>query len=164
MWLKMITVVVAVVMMSVSVDSSQTLVKDMTKNFLKAYEACQKELSLQESTAKELMYFWKEDYEGTNREAGCAILCLSKKMDIIDPEGKLHKGKTNDFLKQHGSDDETAAKVMDILHNCEANVAHTDDECLGAMDVAMCFKKEMHSLNWAPDPEVMLQELMSEMQ
>nr|QHI06957.1 pheromone-binding protein [Helopeltis theivora] len=109
------------------------------------------------------MYFWKEDFQVTSREAGCAIFCLSKKMDIIDPEGKLHKGKTNDFLKQHGSDDDTARKVMDILHNCEADAGDNSDDCMRALDVAMCFKKEMHSLNWAPDPEVLLEELMSEM-
>lgn len=41
----MLMVVVTVVMMSVNVESSQTLLKDMTKNFLKAYGQCQKEVN-----------------------------------------------------------------------------------------------------------------------
>nr|BAG71419.1 pheromone binding protein [Diaphania indica] len=163
MWVKMILITVAVVMMSVKVDLSQTLLKDMTKNFLKAYEQCQQELSLPESTAKELMFFWKDGYEVSSREAGCTILCLSKKMDLIDPEGKLHKGKSADFVKQHGTDDETANKVVDILHTCESNAAPNDDHCMVALAVALCFKKEIHNLNWAPDPEVILEELMAEM-
>nr|QEL50338.1 pheromone binding protein 2 [Maruca vitrata]QEL50345.1 pheromone binding protein 2 [Maruca vitrata] len=164
MWVKMIVAAAVMVMMTVTVESSQVLLKDMTKNFLKAYEQCQQELKLPDSTAKELMYFWKEGYEVKSREAGCTILCLSKKLEILDPEGKLHKGKTADFIKQHGSDDETANKVIDILHTCEANVTPNEDHCLLALDVALCFKNEIHKLNWAPDPEVIFEELMAELE
>nr|QEE82697.1 pheromone-binding protein 2 [Conogethes pinicolalis] len=163
MWLKNSLIVAAVVMMSVQVDSSQTMLKDMTKNFLKAYGECQQELHLTDDTARDLMFFWREDYEVTSREAGCTILCLSKKLEIIDPEGKLHKGKTADFIKQHGSDEQTAQKVIDILHACEASAVPNEDHCILALGVATCFKKEIHKLNWAPDTEVLLEELMAEM-
>lgn len=49
------------------------------------------------------MNFWKEGYEIKSREAGCAIMCLSKKLEVIDPEGKLHKGKTTEFIVAHGT-------------------------------------------------------------
>nr|AGI37364.1 pheromone binding protein 2 [Cnaphalocrocis medinalis] len=164
MWAKTLMVVVTVVMMSVNVESSQTLLKDMTKNFLKAYGQCQKELGLPDSTATELMNFWKEGYEIKSREAGCAIMCLSKKLEVIDPEGKLHKGKTTEFIVAHGTDEATAHKLIDILHACMQSVTPSEDHCLMSLQVAMCFKAEIHKLGWAPDTELLFEEMVAEMQ
>nr|ADK66921.1 pheromone binding protein 1 [Chilo suppressalis] len=156
-------VVVMCLTMTVVVDSSQTVMKSMTKNFLKAYEVCAKEYSLKEGTAGILIGFWKDDFSTTSRDVGCAILCLSTKLDLIDPEGKLHHGKATEFAMQHGSGEEMAKKLVEILHNCEQTVTPNEDKCMRALDIAMCFKKELHTLGWAPDPELLFEELIAEM-
>nr|BBB15962.1 pheromone binding protein-A [Ostrinia furnacalis] len=164
MWLSKTLVVIAVMCsMSVVVHSSQAVMKDMTKNFIKAYEVCAKEYNLPEAAGAEVMNFWKEGYVLTSREAGCAILCLSSKLNLLDPEGTLHRGNTVELGKQHGSDDAMAHQLVDIVHACEKSVPPNEDNCLMALGISMCFKTEIHKLNWAPDHELLLEEMMAEM-
>lgn len=47
--------------------------------------------------------YWKEDYALLNRDFGCAIICMSKKLNLIDPEGNLHHGNAAEFAKKHGA-------------------------------------------------------------
>ncbi|KAL4704860.1 hypothetical protein ACJJTC_019438 [Scirpophaga incertulas] len=162
--MKLVTFAMVLLVNGVMVKSSQDVMKSMTKNFLKAYEACAKEYTLPESTANELINFWKEDFSTTNRNVGCAILCLTSKLSLLDPEGKLHHGKAEDFAKQHGADGDTAKKLVEILHTCEKNEPVIEDHCTMALGIAMCFKKEMHNLKWAPDSELLFDELVADMQ
>ncbi|CAG9796001.1 unnamed protein product [Diatraea saccharalis] len=162
---KMLVLVVMVfLMMNVMVDSSQTVMKSMTKNFLKAYEVCLKEYNIREGTTNQILSFWKEDFTTSSRDVGCAIYCLSTKLDLIDPEGKLHHGNAANFAMKHGSGEEMAKKIVEFLHSCEQSTPANEDKCMHALDIAMCFKKEVHAVGWAPDPEVLFDEIIAEMQ
>nr|UYL69203.1 pheromone binding protein 1 [Agriphila aeneociliella] len=165
MWEKMgIKMFVVVLLgMSVSVDSSQTVVKSMTKYFFKAYEVCTKEYNIKEGTLGQIFNFWREDFTTNSRDIGCTIYCLSTKLDLLDPEGKLHHGNAAEFAMQHGSDEATAKKLVEILHTCEQTTPPNDDKCMKALDVAFCFKKELHRLDWAPDSEVLFEEIIAEL-
>lgn len=61
------------------------------------------QLSLPDSVDVDFGNFWKEDYEVTNRFTGCAIICLSTKLELISPDGTLHHGNTQEFAKKHGA-------------------------------------------------------------
>lgn len=60
-------------------------------------------MELPESVTKDFMNFWKDDYQLTDRFTGCAIICLSSKLDLLDPEYNLHHGNTHEFAKKHGA-------------------------------------------------------------
>nr|ADT78502.1 pheromone binding protein 3 [Ostrinia furnacalis] len=163
MWLPKTLVVMSVMSsMSVVVHSSQTVMGEMTKNFIKAYEVCAKELNLSEATGLQLINFWKEGHELTTRETGCAILCMSTELNLLDVQGSVHRGNTVEFAKHHGSDDAMAHQVVDILHACE-KATPNEDKCMLALSIAMCFKAEIHKLDWAPNNELMFEELVLDM-
>nr|AVL25107.1 PBP1 [Conogethes punctiferalis] len=158
MLVKLLLVIVA----SVGVECSQDILKKMTVNFGKALEACKKEIDLPDSVNAELYNFWKEDYQLTNRQAGCALVCMSTKLDLVDPDGNMHHGNAHEYAKKHGADDATAKQLVEMLHTCEKSVGKMDDNCERALAIARCFKAEIHKLKWAPDPEVVLAEILAE--
>lgn len=61
------------------------------------------QLNLPDSINVDFMNFWKDDYEVTNRDTGCAIICLSTKLELISPDGTLHHGNTLEYAKKHGA-------------------------------------------------------------
>lgn len=60
-------------------------------------------MGLPDSIDVDFANFWKDGYEVTNRFTGCAIMCLSTKLDLISPDGSLHHGNTQEFAKKHGA-------------------------------------------------------------
>lgn len=60
-------------------------------------------MELPESVTKDFMNFWKDDYQLTDRSTGCAIMCLSSKLDLLDAEYNLHHGNAQEFAKKHGA-------------------------------------------------------------
>nr|AGS46557.1 pheromone binding protein 1 [Maruca vitrata] len=144
------------------VESSQNVMHKMTVNFAKALEYCKKELNLPDVMNQEFYNFWKEEHELTNRLVGCALICMSTKLDLVDPEGNMHHGNAQEYAKKHGADDALAKQLVDLVHGCEKSAAKGDDECERALNIARCFKAEIHKLKWAPDPEVVLAEILSE--
>nr|AZK90260.1 pheromone-binding protein [Dioryctria abietella] len=141
-------------------SSSADIMKDLTANFGKALSECKKELDLPDSINADFYNFWKEDYELSNRFTGCAIMCLSTKLELVDSEGKLHHGNAHDFAKKHGADDDMAKQLVDLIHGCEKSVPPNEDACLNVLEIAKCFKKEIHKLNWAPDMDLIVGEVL----
>lgn len=37
------------------------------------------------------------------RETGCALVCMSQKLDLLDTSGNLHHGNAKEFAKSHGA-------------------------------------------------------------
>lgn len=60
-------------------------------------------MTLTDAINEDFYNFWKEGYEIKNRETGCAIMCLSTKLNMLDPEGNLHHGNAMEFAKKHGA-------------------------------------------------------------
>lgn len=61
------------------------------------------QLDLPDSIMTEFYNFWKDDYVLSDRSTGCAIICLSSKLDLLDPDGNLHHGNAKDFALKHGA-------------------------------------------------------------
>ncbi|CAG9796000.1 unnamed protein product [Diatraea saccharalis] len=95
--------VLAVACFVINVDSSQEIMKNLSLNFGKALESCKKDLDLPDEVSADFANFWKDGYQLSNRLTGCAIMCMSKKLDLLDPEGKMHHGNTMEFAKKHGA-------------------------------------------------------------
>lgn len=60
-------------------------------------------MDIPETVIQDFYNFWKEGYELTNRQMGCAILCMSSKLELIDGEMNLHHGNAQEFAKKHGA-------------------------------------------------------------
>nr|AWV50437.1 pheromone binding protein 2 [Conopomorpha sinensis] len=144
-----------------TMGSSQAM-KDITTGFTKGLDECKTELGLTEVVMKDLYNYWKEDYELLNRDVGCAIKCLSGKLNLLDPSGRLHHGNAADFAKAHGADDDVATKVVQIIHACEKPHDAIEDECTRVLEIAKCFRTEVHTLKWAPDMTVIIEEVLTE--
>nr|6VQ5_A Chain A, Pheromome Binding Protein [Epiphyas postvittana]6VQ5_B Chain B, Pheromome Binding Protein [Epiphyas postvittana] len=143
---------------------SEEVMKDLTSGFIKVLEECKKELNLSESIINDLYNYWKEDYSLLNRDVGCAIVCMSKKLELIDTSGKIHHGNAEDLAKKHGADSEVAAKLVAILHECEKTHDAIEDQCMKALEIAKCFRTNIHELNWAPKMDVVITEVLTEVE
>ncbi|CAH2041929.1 unnamed protein product, partial [Iphiclides podalirius] len=120
-------------------------------------------MDLPDSVNSDFLNFWKPDFELTNRFTGCAIICLSTKLNLIEPDGSLHHGNTEEFAKKHGADEAMAKQLVGLLHQCEQSAPENPDACLKVLDIAKCFKSEIQKLNWAPDMELILGEVLAEL-
>ncbi|XP_053614541.1 pheromone-binding protein [Plodia interpunctella] len=158
----LVQIIAAVVVLMAGVDSSADIMKELSINFGEALDTCKKELDLPDSINMDFYNFWKEDYEITNRLTGCAIKCLSEKLEMVDADGKLHHGNAHEFATKHGADDAMAKQLVDLIHGCEKSVPANDDACLVVLSIANCFKKEIHKLNWAPNMDLVVGEVLAE--
>jgi hypothetical protein len=59
-------------------------------------------------------------------------------------------------------DDSMATQLLDFLHKCEDVAAGNSDECARVLDIAKCFKVEIHKLKWAPSMELIVAEILAE--
>nr|UVB79190.1 pheromone binding protein 1 [Heortia vitessoides] len=158
---RVILLLVAVFVLS-EVESSKDVMKEMSINFGKALDTCKKELDLSDSINSEFYNFWKEDYQLSNRQTGCAIICLSSKLNLLDENLNLHHGNAHEFAKKHGADDAMAQQLLDLIHQCEKTAPKEPDECIQALNVSKCFKAEIHKLDWAPSMDVVVAEVLTE--
>nr|ALS03850.1 pheromone-binding protein 4 [Ectropis obliqua] len=144
------------------VDADSNIMKNLSLKFGEAMSICKAELNLPDSINEDFYNFWKPDYELQHRETGCMIHCLSTKLNLIDPEGKLHHGKAKEFAMSHGADEGMAQQLIDIIHNCENSTPQNEDGCLMVLAVAKCFKVEIHKLNWTPSMDMVVGEVLAE--
>nr|QLI62029.1 pheromone-binding protein 3 [Streltzoviella insularis] len=157
---------VALVLFAIGVteiDSSAETMKNISSGFIKVLDECKQELNLGEHILNDFYHFWKEEYSLLNRETGCAIICMSKKLDLLDPDGNLHHGNAKEFAMKHGAEDEVASKLITLIHECEKQHTAVEDECLRKLEVAKCFRSGIHQLNWAPNMDVIVTEVLTEM-
>lgn len=55
------------------------------------------------------------------RKTGCAIICMSKKLDLIDGDGKLHHGNAQAYALKHGAGMELAKHLIKLFVSTEPN-------------------------------------------
>nr|ALJ93809.1 pheromone-binding protein 2 [Athetis dissimilis] len=147
----------------IAVESSQEIMKTVSLNFAKPLEQCKKEMDLPDTVTTDFYNFWKEGYEFTSRHTGCAIMCLSSKLELLDQEMMLHHGKAQEFAMKHGADEATAKQLVDMIHSCSQSTPDAaEDPCMKALHVASCFKAKIHDLKWAPSIELIMGEVLAE--
>lgn len=61
------------------------------------------QMDLSDAVLKEFANFWREGYVLSNRQTGCAIMCMSTKLELLDAEYNLHHGNALEFAKKHGA-------------------------------------------------------------
>ncbi|CAB3244421.1 unnamed protein product [Arctia plantaginis] len=124
-------------------------------------DSSQYALGIGDSIVQEFYGYWREDYALVNRDMGCMIICMASKLDLLNDEMKMHHGNAHEFAKAHGADDDTAKQIVTILHECESSPSTEDDPCLRALEISKCFRSRIHELKWAPNMEVVLEEVMT---
>ncbi|XP_049877437.1 general odorant-binding protein 1-like [Pectinophora gossypiella] len=157
-----LVVALALVTLGVEIECSTEVMKTITSGFMKALEECRHEQNFSDHVIRDLYFYWKEDYTLLNRETGCAIVCMSHKLNLLDTSGKLHHGKTKEFAMSHGAADDTAAKLVTSLHECENNNAEVEDTCMKALEVAKCFRTAIDQLNWTPKMDIIITEVLTD--
>nr|UDM59722.1 putative pheromone binding protein 2 [Corcyra cephalonica] len=143
-------------------DCSSETMRHITNGFLKALDVCKQELNSTENIVGDLYHYWKQDYELLNRDTGCVILCMSKKLNLVDPSGRLHHGNTQEFALQHGAGEDVASKLVTMLHECEKQFLDVTDDCARTLEIAKCFRTDIRKLNWTPKVDVILTEVLTD--
>ncbi|XP_046969967.1 pheromone-binding protein-like [Vanessa cardui] len=157
-------VLVALVLVALGVTeiSSNETMRNITASFVRVLDDCKKELNLSDNVLADLYYFWKQDRALAHRDTGCAIVCMSKKLNLLDTTGKLHHGNAQEFAVRHGAGDDMATKLVTTVHECEQRHEVEEDPCVRALEVAKCFKDAMHQIDWAPKIDVIITEVLTE--
>nr|QJZ31460.1 pheromone binding protein 2 [Phauda flammans] len=162
MALKVVTGILIMVVYLHETQSSSKTMKMLTTGFMKVLDTCKEELNISEGVLSDLYHYWKEDYDLMKRDTGCVIVCMSRKLDLLDDSGKIHHGNTADFAKKHGAAEETASQIVSLLHECEKTQDHVEDPCIKALEVAKCFRIGIHKLNWTPKMDVLVTEVLTD--
>lgn len=68
------------------------------------------QLQLPEHIVLDFYHYWKRDYALLNRDMGCAIICMSQKLELLDEIGDLHHERAHDFATKHGAGKRHMAK------------------------------------------------------
>ncbi|CAB3244423.1 unnamed protein product [Arctia plantaginis] len=155
----------SLILLAISIQKSEPstdVMKYIGSGFVKVYEECKHELNLSDHILGDLFHFWKLEYDHLNRDTGCMIICMSKKLDLIDASGKLHHGNAKEFAMKHGAGEEVASKLVSALHECETKNSGNADGCLRALEIAKCFRSSVHDLEWSPKVEYIVEEVLTE--
>nr|CAJ2313466.1 Pheromone-binding protein [Metisa plana] len=144
------------------VDSSQELIKDLLIGFTKTLDECINEMGYPQSVKQDFYDFWKPDHEVTDNRFGCTIICISTKLDLLDPYGRLHHGNAHDFVTKHGASDDQAKQLVSLVHECDTEHKDVSGECTRMVMVSKCFKAKIHDLDWAPSVEIILAEILAD--
>ncbi|CAD0202892.1 unnamed protein product [Chrysodeixis includens] len=158
-WVFLVLVVAAGV---TEIKTSRDAMKYITSGFVKVLEECKRELNMSDHIMADLYHYWKLDYSLLNRDTGCAIICMSKKLNLMDDNGRMHHGNAQEFALKHGAGDDIASKIVTIIHECEKKHERDDDECLRVLEVAKCFRTGISELDWTPKVEVIMGEVLTE--
>nr|AZT78912.2 odorant-binding protein [Dioryctria abietella] len=142
-------------------EASQEAMRQITSGFLKTLDQCKQELGLSDIVS-DLYHYWKEEYDLLSRDTGCAILCMSRKLEMVDGEGRLHHGNAKEFALKHGAADEVAGKLVTLLHECEKQSDSIEDDCMRILEIAKCFRTDVRKLDWAPKVDVIISEVLSD--
>nr|QRF70943.1 pheromone binding protein [Semiothisa cinerearia] len=155
-------VLVVVVLVTVRRAEGGDAMKLLATGFVKVLEECKKELNLDDNLISDLYHYWKLDFSLLQRETGCAIICMSKKLELLGEDGKLHHGNAKEYAMRNGAGDELATKMISIIHGCEDKGEGIEDDCARVLEVAKCFRVGLHDLHWEPKVDVIITEVLTE--
>nr|QAT78216.1 pheromone-binding protein 3B [Plutella xylostella] len=164
MWFPVrLSAVLLITLAVMDTQGSKETMKDITSGFFKVLNECKHELNLPDHLVGDFYHYWRQEYALLDRDLGCAILCMSRKLELIDASGKLHHGNTQEFAEKHGADNSMASKLVEVLHACEKQHEGVTDDCQRALEVAKCFRSSVHELGWAPTIDVIIEEVLTDM-
>nr|QEI46783.1 pheromone-binding protein 2 [Galleria mellonella]UFQ90314.1 pheromone binding protein 2 [Galleria mellonella]WCC59932.1 pheromone binding protein 3 [Galleria mellonella] len=143
------------------VEPSREVLRYITTGFLKTLDDCKHELNLSDHIITDLYHYWKQEYDMLDKDVGCVILCMSKKLNLVDTSGRLHHGSAKDFAVQHGAAESVADKLVEMLHECEKQSLTIEDSCVRTLEVAKCFRTNIRDLDWSPKVDVIVSEILT---
>ncbi|CAH0401088.1 unnamed protein product [Chilo suppressalis] len=162
--------------------------KSMSRSLLEVLKTCSTELEIKDGIMYEIYQLWKENYDGLSRETGCVLHCMSQKLDLFNVQGKFEHGNTKEFIMKHGAvlieqsgrrrdassmtiyfriclnilDSSTATQLEEMVHICQHKVGEMADECLRVLEMAKCIRGNLTQINWNPNMEVAVEEIVAE--
>nr|ALC76551.1 pheromone binding protein 3 [Conogethes punctiferalis] len=145
------------------VEMSSDGMKQLTTGFLKVLGACKTELGLSDGILSDMYHLWKEEYEQVSRDSGCMFSCMSKKLDILDGDGKIHHDHTKEYVLSNGGGEDLARQLINVAHDCEKQQESLEDECDRMLEIAKCLRRNIKDIQWTPKVEVIITEIVADM-
>nr|UVB79188.1 general odorant-binding protein 1 [Heortia vitessoides] len=136
------------------------LMTDLTLGFGQALDHCRKESGLTEEQMEEFFHFWSEDFQMVHRELGCAMSCMSHYFNLVSDVNRMHHENTKQFIKSFSNGEQLADLLITIVHDCEKQFEHEQDNCWRVLHIAQCFREQCNARNLAPTMEMLLAEFI----
>ncbi|CAG9795998.1 unnamed protein product [Diatraea saccharalis] len=136
--------------------------KSLSGSLIKVMKTCATELEFTDGIMLDFYQLWKQNYEAVSRDAGCVLHCMSLKLDLFNVDGKLEHGNTKEFVMKHGAGANAATQLEDMVQTCHQNVSEMTDDCLRVLELAKCIREGIHQVNWQPNVEVVIEEVLAE--
>ncbi|KAL4704869.1 hypothetical protein ACJJTC_019447 [Scirpophaga incertulas] len=144
------------------VTGDLTVMRDVTLGFGAALDHCREESGLTEEKMEEFFHFWSENFQFEHRELGCALHCMSRYFNLITDTSRMHHENTERFIKSFPNGEVLAKKLVDVIHTCEKQFDHENDDCWRILHIAECFKVTCQRDDLAPTMEMLLAEFIME--
>ncbi|CAK1584136.1 unnamed protein product [Parnassius mnemosyne] len=87
-----------------------------------------------------MYYFSEEKYDLIHRDTGCALVCISRKLELLDENGDVNQENAQEFAISHGAEEEVATDLVADASDCVTQHKGVKDECLRALETAKCFR------------------------
>nr|QEI46781.1 general odorant-binding protein 2 [Galleria mellonella]QID58964.1 odorant-binding protein [Galleria mellonella] len=143
----------AIVLASISnpVRGTAEVMSHVSAHFGKTLEECREESGLTAEIMEEFKHFWSDDFDIVHRELGCAIICMSNKFSLMKDDSRIHHVNMHDYVKSFPNGEVLAAKMVELIHNCEKKYDDIEDDCTRVMKSAACFKQDAKKEGIAPE-------------
>ncbi|XP_059047176.1 general odorant-binding protein 2-like [Achroia grisella] len=143
----------AIVLASISnpVRGTAEVMSHVTAHYGKTLEECRQESGLTTEIMEEFKHFWSDNFEIVHRELGCAMICMSNKFSLLKEDTRIHHDNMNDYVKSFPNGDVLAAKMVELIHNCEKKYDDVEDDCTRVMKTAACFRNDARKEGIAPE-------------
>nr|CAJ2313457.1 General odorant-binding protein 2 [Metisa plana] len=151
-WQAMVLVLVAVVAGAVRPsEGTAEVMSHVTAHFGKALQECREESGLTEDVMEEFHHFWRKDFEVVHRELGCAIICMSTKLSLLNEDTRMHHENMDDYVKSFPEGEVLSRRMVEMIHACEKKYDDMTDDCERVVKTAACFKADCQAAGIAPE-------------
>ncbi|KAL0870205.1 hypothetical protein ABMA27_006346 [Loxostege sticticalis] len=111
------------------------------------------QLNLGQDVLTDFLYYWQEDRQFTNKQVGCTVICVSKKLNLLDKAGRLSQPDAEAYVKTAGGDENLAKYLVYLYQSCQKVVNETEP-CENALQTTNCFRKAVQRAKYSPDVPV----------
>ncbi|GBP25920.1 General odorant-binding protein 2 [Eumeta japonica] len=132
-------------------EGTAEVMSHVSVHFGKALQECREESGLTEEMMEEFHHFWREDFEVVHRELGCAIICMSTKLSLLDDNTRMHHDNMDEYVKSFPAGEVLSKRMVEMIHTCEKKYDDIADDCERVVKIAACFKADCQAAGIAPE-------------
>ncbi|XP_014368562.2 general odorant-binding protein 2 [Papilio machaon] len=146
-------VLVGLALAAAPAAATAEIMSHVTAHFGQTLEECREESGLTTDMMAAFAHYWSEDFGKATvpREFGCALICMSHKLSLLQHDVRLHRLNMDDYIRSFPNGDLLSKKMVDMIHECEQQHDTVDDDCERIVNVSLCFRSTAQREGIAPN-------------